>query len=274
MNKCAILVNSCDKYADAWPPFFKILKAVWSDCDWPIYLNTESLTCKVPEFDVITLNNIEGKKNIEWGERLIDSLKRIDAEIILFLLEDFFFEEPVKTEVVFQALRWMEEDHNIANINFETTGMYAREYYELNHLSEYKYPGFGLKQKKDKFILAANPGLWRREDLIKVTKPFESAWTWEGYGSIRAQRYPKDFYCRTYYGERPFVYDNIRGGAIHRGYWVGCTVRPLFDKYGIDIDLNQRGVEEDWLLHGEDKEKQSVIKEIKNGIQKIRSLYF
>ena len=34
----AILICSCDAYADVWDPFFTLFFRHWPDCPWPIYL--------------------------------------------------------------------------------------------------------------------------------------------------------------------------------------------------------------------------------------------
>lgn len=274
MKDCAILINTCDNYEDAWKPFFKILKAEWPECTMPIYVNTESKTCESDEFEITTLNVLPGKnKSIEWGERLIDALNRIDTKYVLFLLEDYFLQESVKTNIIDDCIRWMDEDDNIATFLLVSAGLYARPEYKGNIEKNEKYPGFGLREKTDKFLLCAGPGIWRREDLIKLTKPFESPWIWEGYGSLRAAKYPKEFYCRKLNGETAFVYDVVRGGAIHRGLWVGCSVRPLLEKHRIELDLNIRGVDEDWLEHPP-VVKTSLSKRICNLFKRIRSLYF
>ena len=36
----AVRVNSCDKYEDAWNPFFKLFSIMWPDCPYDIYLNS------------------------------------------------------------------------------------------------------------------------------------------------------------------------------------------------------------------------------------------
>ena len=41
-NDVTILVNSCDKYEDAWEPFFKLFSIQWPECPYKIILNTES----------------------------------------------------------------------------------------------------------------------------------------------------------------------------------------------------------------------------------------
>ncbi len=43
-SELAILVCSCDKYADVWEPFFKLFFKFWPDCPYPIYLLSNYLT--------------------------------------------------------------------------------------------------------------------------------------------------------------------------------------------------------------------------------------
>lgn len=83
-SNCAVLVNSCDKYAEAWYPFFALFKKYWSDCPYPVYLNTE--TKAYSEQEVQTLNS----NKTSWGSRLCDALNRIDSEYVILLFRRFF----------------------------------------------------------------------------------------------------------------------------------------------------------------------------------------
>lgn len=272
-SNCAILVNSCDAYSDTWEPFFKILRAQWPDCDMPVYLNTEIKSFRCEEFDICVLNQMPTKKNIEWGERLLDCLSRIKEDYILFLLEDFFFEKPVRSQKVLECLEWIKRDKSIAVFNFSCAGLSYHSDYN-NETNGSIYPGFCKRDKKnDRYLLAANPSIWRKSDLISFIKPFESPWVWELYGSERVKKSSKEFYCKLLNEPDIFAYDNRRGGAIHRGKWVGVTVRPLFEKYNINIDLDKRGVIEDWTL-SQPINKTSLKKKVNNFYNRIRSLYF
>ena len=42
-NDVTILVNSCDKYEDAWEPFFVLLEKYWIDHPRKILLNSETI---------------------------------------------------------------------------------------------------------------------------------------------------------------------------------------------------------------------------------------
>ena len=231
-NKCTLLVNSCDSYSDVWFPFFKILQVQWPDLDMPIVLNTETKSYGIQELNIETFNVLEGKGNIEWGERLIDVLNRIETEYVLFMLDDYLLQEPVKSEIVRNCIKWMDEDKSIVTFLLVPSGFFAREGYKSKWKSP--YPGFGLREKKDPRLITG-PGIWRRKELISLIKPFEDPWVWELYGSMRARRYRGKFYCCTLDAPKAFVYDVKRGGAIHRGLWVGCTVRPLLEKFKIDL---------------------------------------
>ena len=50
-NKLAILVLSCDKNCDLWPPFFSFYQKYWKDCNYNVYLGTNFL-----KFEKASLN--------------------------------------------------------------------------------------------------------------------------------------------------------------------------------------------------------------------------
>ena len=271
-NKCTMLVNSCDSYSDVWVPFFTILKEQWKDIDIPIVLNTESKTFNMEGLSIKTINVLGNMdKKIEWGERLIDVLNRIDTEYILFMLDDYLLDAPVQKKIIENCVRWMDADRTIVTFLLVPSGFYGKPGYvgDLNS----PYPGFGMREKKDA-RLVAGPGIWRREELIKLTKPFEDPWVWELYGSMRARRHKGKFYCCRLNAPKAFVYDIKRGGAIHRGLWVGCYVRPLLERFNIDIDLEERGVDEDWLQHPPVYKKFDLKRIVTNRLKMLRSLYF
>lgn len=63
----AVRVNSCDKYEDAWNPFFKLFSIMWPDCPYDIYLNSET---KEYNCTFMNVKTICGGKNLAWSERL------------------------------------------------------------------------------------------------------------------------------------------------------------------------------------------------------------
>jgi hypothetical protein len=254
---CCILVNTCDQYEDAWYPFFRILEQMWPEANqFRIYLNTESKSYCDTFFNVKVLNILPHKsKLLSWGERLLDVIDRIDEEYILFMLEDFFLEDRIDNSKIIKILEWFSKDKLIAAITLIPT--YDTEKFTSNNLYN---ENFGLIQRKRRtfFKLNASPTLYQKKVLEKYTLKRDTPWGWEYFGSIRTWHSPMNYYAMDN-DNSIFRYDIKHGGAIHRGKWVGCSVRSIIKKYNIDIDLNKRGVVEDWLVTNPESSKHNLL---------------
>lgn len=238
-NNVTILVNSCDKYEDAWEPFFKLLKIHWPECEnYKIVLNTET---KVYNCDFINVETICGGKNISWSKRLKNVLKEIDSEIVLCILEDFFLQERVNHKVFLEALELMCNDKDIGYINLKYSPYrkWLKEPPEGERFASRDLINAGIR-------LAFMTALWRRTWLIGLLRNHESAWDFEYFGSIRSRR------CNTKvlqirndegYCEPCFCYDDIigRGYGITQGQWLPKN-KELFDKYGIKVNFDNLGI--------------------------------
>lgn len=225
---CTIVVSSCDGYSDLWVPFFKLLKIQWPDRPYPIVLNTETkdfsfedLNIKVPHFP--------NAQEMTWGERFIRVLESIDTEYILFMLEDYFLQEPVNQPMIEQCLEWMDEDPNIACF-------YLIEGRKDACPKSEKYIGFDKRQQKVVYKLSAQASVWRREQLIKYTSvEDQTAWEWEKEGTQRCLEYTEDFYIITKGEEPAFKYYS----EIRRGKWIRKV--KVFEEKGIEVDYSERG---------------------------------
>lgn len=271
MSKLSILVNSCDNYSDVWEPFFRILEKTWPEAkEIPVFLNTEEKTHSDPFFNVQTLNCTDegGKRN--WGKRLRDALDRIDSDYIVFLLEDFFFEEPIQHSEVLRCLDFIERDPKIVVISMIPQNECEDESYCASHESEL-FPGFIQRKKRTDYKLSAGPSIWRKSLLKKWTLDKDTPWGWEFFGSKRTWFSDDKFYCRSKLAPAIFVYDFLHGGAVHRGMWVGYKMRELKEKYKIEIDMSQRGIEDDYL--SVPKEKRSIIKRLPSIIKNKYALF-
>lgn len=226
-EKCSILVNSCDTYSDTWDLFFNCLDEQWKKCPFPIYLNTETKKYNLKDLNITCLN---ADPKLAWGKRLKESLKKIDTEYVLFMLDDFFITEKVDQKEIDQIIKWMDDDQNIAVFSFYRTN--------TNNIKSNKYPKYELRPQKCEYKLNCQAAIWRREKLISYIRDHESAWDFELLGSIRANRYHEEFYSIIEGEHRPIMY--VSGGNIHRGKWVKETVQ-LAEKYNLDIDFSKRG---------------------------------
>ncbi len=230
-EKISVLVNSCDKYEDAWKPFFHFFKKHWSACPYKVYLNTES---KQYVDDDIEIHTINSRKGISWSKRLKNALKQIDTEYIIFLLEDFFFLDDVDQGEIDKCLGYMEEDKKITTISFVN--------YVKPKLLPSNIPGYGEKDENGRYFLGCQAALWRRKDLIKYLSPYENAWQYEEVGTERAKLYGKKF-LKTY-ESHAFVYELIPesgGFGICNGKWLESNV-DLFKKEGLSVNFDRLGM--------------------------------
>lgn len=255
-NRCSVLVTTCDSYDDAWYPFFKLFNINWNDCKYPIYLNTESKNFEYKGMDIKCLHPeylTKKGKPISWSERLKQAVKRIDTEYILFMLEDFFIKSPVRSDVVEDCLDWMEEDKDVVFIDFYT------DPYENDEIIRNEFSA--IKRDND-WAINANCALWRKSFLIEMLRD-ENPWDFEMNATARWRRTKYKIYTHRKEFDRVFDYqfETINGewSAILKGKWL-IYVPELFEKYGIKVDFEKRGLidppdmrprqrEKDWLLH-------------------------
>jgi len=207
-----------------------------------VYLNCESLQYKDDDLEVITLNNPNARA---WGERLLNCLEKIDSEFVLMMLEDFYYEDVIKTDVIDKCVDYMLADDSI--LNFQLIPNAEEKKLAAN---EQKYPGFIQREKFGYFKLAAIPSLWRKSELMRYTKKNDTPWDWEYFGSLRTWLNSNKVYCWTSFTDCVFKYDDKHGGAIHRGKWVGYKIEELSKKYNFPFDYGQREIEYDWIKDG------------------------
>lgn len=259
-QNCTLLVNSCDSYEDSWNGFFDLLRIQWPDFDMDVVLNTETKTYAYAGLNIKTMQL--AKKGMPWGKRLMETLKRIDTKYILFALDDFYLNQPVRVDEIRKCYQYMEENPGIAYFSFLPTE-------DRNNIASTAYPGFERRPQKGEYRLNCQFALWNRESLLSFIRPHESPWEWELYGSRRSSRYQQEMYTIAKSSTPVFSYEN--GEVIMRGRWYLSRVQPLIRQYGLSIDLSQRESYEDFLSRPQ-IHKRNVIRGVKNRIHKLMSL--
>ena len=143
----SIIMMSCDKYRCLTPAFNHCIDKYWR---------------YHPNIEYVYGNDI-------WTKRLREQLENITDEYILFLLDDMLIRQPVREDLIADALKVLENDKNVAVINFE------KNYREANNYSEN-----WLEQKQGQLYLhSCQPSLWRRTALIENLLKDEEPWSWE-----------------------------------------------------------------------------------------------
>lgn len=233
-NKCTILVNSCDLYEDVWDPFFTLFKKYWPDCKFPIVLNTETKSYSFNGLKIKCLNLKKGKNvSIQWGERIIDCLERINSKYVLFFLDDYFLYDYVDTSRIIKSIDYMEKNENIVYFN------YFRWPKRGNYMDWLQYDGYTRIQSKSYYVCNCQIALWRRDKLISYLRKTDSPWDFEQYGYKRKHSKNDELYSLDFFQDMIFYYNPFVFG-ISRSKWQVKT-KDLFEKENIIVDFNKRG---------------------------------
>ena len=253
-NKCSILVTSCDAYDDAWEPFFTLLKIMWPECKLPIYLNTESKSFDFDDWNITALHPqaLFDKKGqpISWSRRLTDAVRQIESDYILFFLEDFFLMSPVREDIVFRCVEYMENHPDVGIVDF-----YREPHDDAVVMDEFSYTS-----RTFDYAVNAMAAIWRKSFLLEIIRD-ENPWDFEFFATRRWWK--TDWKIITHRKEFPPVFDYKIKPALGYGIFQGKWLRKnpeLFEKYGITVDFEKRGFvdppnmearerEKNWLLH-------------------------
>jgi len=249
----SILVNTTDSFEDCWYPFFKLFKKFWPDYKGKIYLNTEIKDYQYSDINVIPIKNqLIGKT---WSQCLKYALNFIDEEIILYLQEDYFFNDFIKKEIIEYYINLMTEN-NIDCIHltpFASSGPFEES--EYSNLIKFS--------KKASYKISTQASLWRKSLMLKYLRDHEDAWHFEFYGTKRAWRYNEEIYMHYFKNDEKAIIPYVPTGIV-RGKWNKEAVFYLFLQNEINIDFNKRG----FYVKVESKLKRSIsIKKIINTIK-------
>lgn len=237
-NNVTILVNSCDKYEDAWIPFFKLLKIQWPDCPYDIVLSTETKTFNCDCFDVRTVNS---SPELSWSSRLKNVLNQIETEYVLFFLEDFFLLEKVQTDCFYAALKLMEENTNLSLVQFPSIEPNYVPCENADNSDFFQNVSF-FKPYRAKVMVS----LWRRADFECLIFENENPWICERETSIRSMACNKKIVKQNYELSVPAFYYHINpenGYGITGGKWLKNN-KPFFESKGIvDVNYDNLGID-------------------------------
>lgn len=244
-NNCkyTIVVSSCDAYEDLWIPFFRVLMDEWEGLDSiPIVLNTESKKFTFDGLNITTMQLYSNGQKVSWTRRLRETLKCIDTEYVLCLLDDFFMQGRVRTEVLEKHINWLECNKQVSMICYMET-------FPSKNILDGKLEGFERRPLFSEYKFNCQAAMWNRKRLISYLNVDENPWEWETLGNWRSYRHPFHvFYSAIPGGEYVFPYicrlNGIAYGglAVYRGRWYVPCIDPILKKHGIEIDYMKRGI--------------------------------
>lgn len=214
-----ILVLSCDKNEDIFEVFHHYIEKHWKNHPEIIYA-TESIIN--PYYKTICKNYALDK----WSKRIRETLKEIDDNKILIMIDDCFIRKEVDKERIKYASDNLKG--NIAMFNFEKS-------FDSND-KESDIDGFKLRPKGSAYELSLMCGLWDKDKLIDILEGEHNPWEIEynqdtkGYDYyINSGDYIIDWGYKTWYPV-----------GLFKGKWCKETVEFLKSE-GIEIDYERRG---------------------------------
>ena len=254
-----VLVNSCDKYEDAWEPFFRLYQIMGADkaTSNPVILNTESKQFSCDYLNVVTYNNPNCKT---WSERLMAVLDHIDSEYILLLLDDFFIQSPFDLEHFNLVLDYMRAHPEAGAVHTTPNGRFPKDAADMFLVRDF-----------EKLNITITVVVWRKSFLRKLLRKHENIWQFEWYSTFRAKKLYPDTVIIQYNEKYPIIFDyrvNIAEGyGITESKWLPKN-KELFDQYGIKVNYENLG----WYVpHEKIKEPVTIKSLIPRTIKHIRT---
>ncbi len=210
----AVVVLSCDRYADLWKPFFDLFFRNWSDCPFKVYLfaNEQSYS------DLRVMTVLSGKDN-DWSSSVKACVQQIPEKYLLLFFDDAFLDKPVNNSELFKLLSYL-EGHAAEYLRFRPVPLPDEK---IDHVIG--------RYKADTLYRTAVFGIWRRDVLLDVFKEGESAWDLETKGVPRSAKYT------NFFGVYKEYFSYIHG--VEKGQWYRSAVRKIL-KLGIEIDEKSR----------------------------------
>lgn len=215
-----LLVPSCDRYADLWPPFVALFRRNWPDCPYRVVLASNTLPCTEPGVCALTIG-----PDHDWSTSLRAMLTAIDTPYVLVLLEDFFIEERVDTAHLRDLVRRLDV----------LGGAYLR-------LRPFPPPDQRLARHRDLGEIEENApyrcsmqaAFWRRESLLGLLVDGESPWEFEHLAARRSDLDPRGYYSTL----RPALKYTA---GVTMGAWLPEGVTVCRDQ-GVLVDTAARRV--------------------------------
>lgn len=171
LTNAAVCVLSFDGASDLWEPMFDALEANWPQRGVPTYLLTNFKQYSGPH-DVKTLAIGE---DVDWSSNLLLALEQIPEEHILFIFDDF-----IPREIDVARL-----EHFMGLAVKNRWGYLTL--HPNNYLEERVSEGVRRISEHGVYRCTLLYGIFRKDLLIDLLEPGESAWDFEIESGIRAR---------------------------------------------------------------------------------------
>lgn len=238
-NDVTLLVSSCDKYEDAWHPFFELLHIYGNGFSCPIVLNTETKNYVNEHFDIRVINS-PGK--MTWSERMANVLSQIDTEFVLLILDDYFLKDHFGTERFDKVLNYMRAHKDVGFVDIAPRWAASGEDVKNNLQNNDIQDDFYVREN-DEWNITLVPSVWRKDFFLNLLRKHEDVWMFEYYSGIRAKK--TGMKVVRFVTRMPTIYEYDfqvwTGMGITRGQWLPQNV-DFFNRHGIDVNFANLGI--------------------------------
>ena len=194
-----IIVLSCDKNEDTFIPFRHCLEKYYPNHPKVYYL-TE--TIKNPYYETICKDYPLNK----WTKRIRTSLKEIEDNQVLLMIDDIFIHNPVDTTRIDYASKHLKG--NIAMFNFEKS-------FDKNDIKT-TLKDFKMRPKGSYYELSLMCGLWDKEKLIDILEGEHDPWEVEE--NANSKEY--DYYINSGEYIIDWGYETYKPCGLFKGKWT------------------------------------------------------
>lgn len=211
----AIVIASCDKYADLWEPLFGEFFSHWPDCPYPIYLVANHQHYPDPRVTTLLAGD-----DIDWSSTICAALDQIDHSHVLFWIDDAFLAAPVATTRLADCLARM----HALDANFLRLRANPRPEQVLD-------AEIGVLAQAAAYRVSLFATIWKMSALRQILRPGESAWAFELQGTERSRT------LDGFYTVMNDVFSYLHG--VERGIWIRPTAKAL-ERRGYHIGYQRR----------------------------------
>jgi hypothetical protein len=226
-DKLVIVVSSCDAYADVWDTFFTLFFRYWPDCPFPVYLLANGETYPHP-----LVRPLRIQPDRKWATNLRMALDQLATDYVLYIQEDYFLDQKVKTDRVIELIEYM----------VARQGSYLRLFPMPGpEESCVDHPDVGDVTSDSPWRTSLQAAVWHVPVLRSLLVEGESAWDMEQKGRWRAAVLPGPFFSIQPLprDKRPLSYFFT---GIVAGRWAR-DVMPLLKQEGLLPAPSSRPVE-------------------------------
>lgn len=214
MKNIALIVHTCDRYKLLYMGFEYFFKKhfPYGEVKISYYFLTEEESYRS---DIFT--NIKTGKG-EWSDRLLNGLKQMPEEYIIYFQEDMWLTRPISADLVNKIIGFALTEHiNLLKLSSNSVYITRPTGDHINDLSVSV-----LDNEQSKYLMSHQVSLWKKSFLMDQLKYKEHPWRNERKGTKRLKKLDPKIYHIDLFAENEQVpgNDNKDTSAISQYYTV------------------------------------------------------